>query len=229
MILNIRLVFLILVIVVFATGTGFISYSQSNGIPLKQAYDNGNVIIIQNTSAGTVPHQVNITNNGRDPIKVQTGDVLTSNSSQNLVIAENISVKQNSTEQINAYCLDPSNQAIAGAKLHSSGTSSNAIKQVIYSSNLKDTTNATNAQVQIWILTSGVNFNIYSGEPVALVSTQKINYTKLRQIVSDAKSALASKFNIKVDDIKNINQNGTSSSGGIIDGFMNWLKSATGI
>lgn len=227
--MNVRLVFLIFLVVLFAAGTGFLSYSQSTGIPLTEAFNNGNVIITQNTSAGTVPHQVVVSNNGRDPIKIQVGDVLTANSSQNLVIAENKTVAKNSSETVSAYCLDPSTQAVVGTNLKANGTASNAIQQVIYGSNIKDTNNATNAQVQIWILTSGANFNIYSGEPVALVNAQKINYTKLRQIVSDAKTALALKFNVNVDDIKSINQNSTSNSGGTINGIYSWFKSITGI
>ncbi len=227
--MNIRLVFLIFLVVLFAAGTGFLSYSQSTGIPLKEAYDNGNVIITQNTSAGTVPHQVVIANNGKDPIKVQVGDVLTAKSSQDLVVAENKTVAKNSSEVIYAYCLEPSTAAVVGTKLKANGTSSNAIQQVIYGSNIKDTNNATNAQVQIWILTSGADFNIYSGEPVALVDAQNINYTKLRQIVSDAKAALASQFNVKVDNINSINQNSTSSSGGTLHGIYSWFKSLIGM
>ena len=227
--MNIRLVFLILVIVVFASWTGFESYSQSTGLPLAQAYSEGFVNITQNTSAGTVPHQVNISNNGKDPIKVVIGDVLSSESSQDLVIAENKTIKKNSTNIVSAYCLDPSKRALPGVKLKTNDTSSDAIKQVIYGSNINDINNATNAQVQIWILSSGVNFNIYSGEPVALVESQKINYTKLRQIVADAKTAISARFNVSADNIKNLNQNGTSNSNGILDGFSNWLKSTTGI
>lgn len=227
--MNIRLVFLILVIVVFASWTGFESYSQSTGLPLAQAYSEGFVNITQNTSAGTVPHQVNISNNGKDPIKVVIGDVLSSESSQDLVIAENKTIKKNSTNIVSAYCLDPSKRALPGVKLKTNDTSSDAIKQVIYGSNINDINNATNAQVQIWILSSGVNFNIYSGEPVALVESQKINYTKLRQIVADAKTAISARFNVSADNIKNLNQNGTSNSSGVLDGFSNWLKSTTGI
>ena len=47
--MSIRLVFLIFVIVIFAAGTGFLSYSQSTGISLAQAYTNGNVNITQIT------------------------------------------------------------------------------------------------------------------------------------------------------------------------------------
>lgn len=227
--MNFRLVLLIFLVVLFAVGTGFLSYSQSTGIPLKEAYDNGNVVITQNTSAGTVPHQVVVSNNGRDPIKVQVGDVLIANSSQNLVVAENKSIPTNSTDVIYAYCLDPSTQAVVGSKLKANGTASNAIQQVIASSNIHDQTNATNAQLEIWILTSGVNFNIYSGEPVALVNAQKINYTTLRQMVTNAKSSLASQFNVKVDNIKNINQSSTQNSNGTLKGVYHWFKSLIGM
>jgi len=227
--MNIRLVFLIFVIVIFAAGTGFLSYSQSTGIPLTQAYANGNVVITQNTSAGTIPHKVNISNNGKDPLKVQVGDVLTSDSSQDLVIAENKTLKINSTDLVSAYCIESAQRAVPGVKLKASGTSSNAIKQVIEGSNLNDLANATNVQVQIYILTSGVDFNIYSGEPVAVVQNQNINYTKLRQIVSDAKTALSTRFGVTVDNIKNINQNTTSNSGNIANEFLNWIKTNTGV
>jgi hypothetical protein len=227
--MNMRLVFLIFLIVVFAAGFGFISYSQSTGVSLNEAYGTGDIIITQNTSAGTVPHQVNIVNNGKDPIKVEVGDVLTAQSSQDLVIAENKTIKKNTTDTISAYCLDPSQRAIPGVKLKANGTSTNAVKQVIMASNINDLNNATNAQVQIWILTSGVDFNIYSGEPVAVVETQKINYTKLRQIVSDAKTAISTRFNVNVNNIDKLNQNGTSNSTGIVGGFINWIKSTTGI
>ncbi|MBZ2166906.1 hypothetical protein [Methanobacterium spitsbergense] len=227
--MNMRLVFLIFLIVVFAAGFGFISYSQSTGISLNEAYGTGNIVITQNTSAGTVPHQVNIVNNGNDPVKVEVGDVLTAQSSQDLVIAENKTIKKNNTDTISAYCLDPSQRAIPGVKLKANGTSTNAVKQVIMASNINDLNNATNAQVQIWILTSGVDFNIYSRESVAVVETQKINYTKLRQIVSDAKTAISTRFNVNVNNIDKLNQNGTSNSTGIVGGFINWIKSTTGI
>lgn len=227
--MNFRLVILIFLVVLFAAGTGYLSYSQSTGIPLKEAYDSGNVVITQNTSAGTVPHQVVVANNGRDPIKVQVGDVLIANSSQDLVVAENKTVSTNSSEMVYAYCLDPSTQAVVGSKLKANGTSSNAIKQVIAGSNIHDLTNATNAQLEIWILSEGVNFNIYSGEPVALVNTQKITYTTLKQMVNTAKSNLAAQFNVKVDNIKNINQNSTQNSEGTIKGVYHWFKSMIGM
>ena len=227
--MNIRLVILIFVIVFFAAGTGFLSYSQSTGISLTQAYTNGNVVITQNSTAGTIPHQVNIVNNGRDPVKVQVGDILTADSSQNLVVAENKTLKTNSTELVSAYCIEPSQRAIPGVKLKVSGTSSNAIKQIIESSNLKDLDATTNAQMQIFILTSGVDFNIYTGEPVAEVQNQNINYTKLRQIIATAKNNISTRYNVTADEIQNINQSQTSGSNNIVDSFLNWFKTTTGI
>lgn len=223
--MNIRLVFLIFLVVVFALGTGFMSYSQTTGISLKQAYSSGSVILTQSSTAGTVPHQVNITNTGNDPVKVQVGDILIGNSSQNLVIAENKTVKSNSTDIIHAYCMDPSTRAVTGAKLQVGNSSSGAVKQVIYGSNLNDLNNATDAQVQIWILTSGVDFNIYSGEPAALVENQNITYTKLKQMVSDSKNEIASRFNVNVNSIDSFNQSTTASSGGFLHGIYNWMKS----
>jgi hypothetical protein len=227
--MNIRLVFIILVILVFAVGSGYVSYSQSTGIPLKEAYSNGNVVITQNTSAGTVPHQVNIVNNGNDPIKVKVGDVLQSNTSQDLVIAENKTVKKNVTDTVLCYCLEPDQQAVPGANLNATKISSLSIKEVIMGSNPKDLQNATDTQVQIWILYSGVNFNLYSGEPVAMVQKQNMTYTKLRELVTDAKTAIASKFKVNADQIDNLNQNVGSSSDNVLDKIVNWLKTTTGL
>jgi hypothetical protein len=176
--MSIRLVFLIFVIVIFAAGTGFLSYSQSTGISLTQAYTDGNVLITQVTPAGSIPHHVNITNSGNEPIDVQIGDELVSNSSQNLVIAQNITINKNSSAIVSAYCIQPSQRAVPGVKLTVNGTSSNAVIQVIEGSNMNDINNATDTQVQIFILTTGANFYIYSGEPVAEVTNQSITYTK---------------------------------------------------
>ena len=226
--MNMRLVFLIFLIVLFATGFGFISYSQSTGKSLKDVYSTGNIVITQNTSAGTVPHIVNIVNNGSNPVKVEVGDILISQSSQDLVIAENKTINKNTTNTVFAYCLDPSKRAIPGETLKFNGTSTNAIKQTIMCSNINDINSATNVQVQIWILKIGADFNIYTGEPVAMVELQEINYTKLRQIVSDEKTAIATRFNIDPNNIDKLNQNNPSNSMDI-GGLINWIKSTIGI
>ena len=130
---------------------------------------------------------------------------------------------------MSAYCIQPSQRAVPGVKLKVNGTSSNAVKQVIEGSNSNDIINATSAQVQIFILTSGVNFNIYSGEPVAEVSNQSITYTKYRQLVTSASAALATRFNVTVSNIGNINQNQSSNSSDSVNGFLDWVKTSTGI
>jgi hypothetical protein len=227
--MNVRLVFLILVIVFFALGTGFMSYSQTTGVSFKQAYDAKTVVATQVTNPGTVPHQVSIKNTGNDAVKMVVGDVLTANSSQDLVIAENKTILANSTDNVNAYGLVPGQKSIPGVKFKPGGTSSTAIKEIIYSSNPNDLLNATATQVQIWIITSGIDFSIYTGEPVALVEQQNMSYTQLRQVVSDAKTSISTRFNVKTEEIKNLNENGTSNSGNIMDNFLTWLKSTTGI
>jgi len=227
--MSIRLVFLIFLIVAFAAATGFISYSQSTGISLKQAYDNGNLVITQNTSAGTVPHQINLVNSGNDPVKVKVGDILVTNSSQDLVVAENRTVEKNSTVLVVAYCIEPSERAVSGTKFAVGNPAPDAVKEIIYGSNTKDIANATSAQVQIWILATGNNLNIYSGEPVAMVETQNLTYTQLRQIVEDGKTSISTRYNIGVNEIKNLNLNETSNSSGVINGFLSWLKTSTGI
>ena len=48
-------------------------------------------------------------------------------------------------------------------------------------------------------------------------------------MVTNAKSNLASQFNVKVDNIKNINQNSTQSSYGTLKGVYHWFKSMIGM
>ena len=115
--MNIRVVSLVLIILVFALVSGVLSYSVSSGIPLKEAYNNGKITVIQETAAGTVPHQVMITNNASKAVKVKKGDVLASSISQNLVIAEDKIVASNSNETVKAYSLYTTPRAIVGTKL----------------------------------------------------------------------------------------------------------------
>jgi hypothetical protein len=232
--MNLRVILLVFIIFIFAVGFGVMSYSESLGIPLKQAYDNGKVTVVQNTTAGTVPHVVTIKNNDTKPVKVQKGDILKSNSSQDLVIAENSNIPENSTENINAYCFEPTQQAVVGAKLQpSSNTASSQIKQIITDSNPSDIQNATSAQLQIWTVVSGGNLTIYSGEPAALVDKQGITFFKLRQELTDAKSSVMSMFNVTSDGLENLTQQSTTTSSGdvqsLFNGFIDWIKGSLGI
>ena len=227
--MNLRVILLVFVIFIFAIGFGVMSYSQSLGVPLKQAYDEGKVTIVQNTTAGTVPHVVVVHNNGTKPVKLQKGDILKSNSSQDLVIAENDKVPQNSTGNVSAYCFEPGQEAVQGAKLSPSATTaSTQIKQIIDNSNPSDLQNATSTQLQIWTVVSGGNLNIYSGEPAALVDNQGITFSKLRQELANARSSVMTMFNVNSEGLTNLSQNSTTTSSGVqgvFNDFMSWIKS----
>jgi len=223
--MNIRLIIIIFLIIVFAAGTGAESYSQLSGVPLTKAYNGGHVVIIQITNAGTVPHQVLVNNTGIKPVKLSMGDVLNSNTSQNLVVAENVTVNANSSSDVDAYCLEPAKQAVPGATFNSVGTASNAIKEIIYSSNPNNLQNATSTQLQIWLLSSGTKFSIYTGEPVALIDEQGTSYTTLRKGIKYAKTLISLRFNITTDQINSYNQNSTSDNGNLWNNIVNSFKS----
>lgn len=221
--MNIRLIIIIFIITVFAVGTGWLSYSQLAGVPLTQAFDEGHVSITQITSAGTVPHQVSVNNTGTKPIKISIGDVLMSSSSQNLVVAENSTLSPNSTAVVKAYCLEPAKAAVAGATFNGVDMSSDAIKEVIYNSNPDNLQNATTTQLEIWILSSGTNFSVYQGEPVALVYQQQTSYYQLKQQIIYAKSLIEAEFNITADQIDSYNQNTTNQNS--LENIYNSIKS----
>lgn len=69
--MNIRVISLVLIVLVFTLASGMMSYSVSGGMPLKEAYNNGKITVVQQTAAGTVHHQVMITNNASKSVKVK--------------------------------------------------------------------------------------------------------------------------------------------------------------
>jgi hypothetical protein len=231
--MNIRILGIIFIILIFALGSGYLSYSVSGGTVLKDAYNNGNIKVIQKTSAGTVPHEVIITNEGNGIIKVKKGDVLTSTPSQDLVIAEDKKIASNSNETVKAYCIEPSQRAVINSKLLPVNNTYNGVTQVIRNSNPLDPESAYNAQLQIYLIMSGGNLNIYTGEPVAIVDTKKISWTQFRQDLSNAKSNLMTNFNVNESEIKDINQKQGSLNVGSpqswIDNLLSWLKGLVGI
>ncbi|MBI5681432.1 MAG: hypothetical protein HZC47_11110 [Methanobacterium sp.] len=230
--MNIRVLSIIFVILIFALGSGYLSYSVSGGTALKDAYSNGNIKVIQKTSAGTVPHEVIITNDGNVAVKVKKGDVLSSTPSQDLVIGEDKKVASNSNETVKAYCIEPSQRAVANTKLLPVNSTYNGVTQVIRNSNPLDPESAYKAQLQIYLIMSGGNLNIYTGEPVAIVDTKKISWTQFRQDVSNAKSDLMKTFNVNESEIKDLNQKQGLNVGNPqtwIDNFSNWLKGLLGM
>ncbi|OEC86768.1 MULTISPECIES: hypothetical protein [Methanobacterium] len=224
--MNIRVVSLVLVVLIFALVSGMISYSVSSGVHLNDAYTSGKITVVQQTAAGTVPHQVMITNNASKSVKVKKGDVLASTVSQDLVIAEDKTISSNSNATVKAYCLEPSQRAVVGTKLLPVNTTYSAITRVISDSNPTNSQSAMNAQLQIWIITSEGNLNPYTGEPVAVVDNNNITWSEFRQDIADAKSDVMSTFNVTESNIKNLNQtqSNSGSTSSWIDNTISWIK-----
>lgn len=224
--MNIRVISLVLIVLVFTLASGMMSYSVSGGMPLKEAYNNGKITVVQQTAAGTVPHQVMITNNASKSVKVKKGDVLESTLSQDLVIAEDKAIASNSNATVKAYCLDPSQRAVVGAKLLPVNSTYAAVTRVVSSSNPLNSQNAMNTQLQIWVITSEGNLDPYTGEPVAVVENNNMTWSQFRQDIANAKSDVMSTFNVKEDNIKNLNQTQSNSAqdSSWIDNTISWIK-----
>jgi len=167
-----------------------------------------------------------ITNNVSKSVKVKKGDVLSSTVSQNIVIAEDKTIASNANATVKAYCLDPSQKAVVGAKLLPTNATYSAITHVISSSNPSNSQSAMNAQLQIWVITSEGNLNLYTGEPVAVVENNNMTWSQFRQDIANAKSDVMSTFNVTEDNIKNLNQTQSSNTqiSSWIDNTINWIK-----
>jgi len=211
--MNIRLVLLITVVIVFSVGCGVLSFLYGGGITLEQAYDNNQTHIVQQTAAGSVPHNVTITNNGTQPLVVDKGTILTSKQSQDLVIIDDKKISSNTNDTVRAYCIEPEQQAVPGKTLVPSGVVSSQISQIIDSSNPSNLQNATKAQLEIWIIESGDDVDIYTGEASALGEGRQIRYYQLNESLSAAKNEVMEQFNLtSEEDIQNIPTTAESTS-----------------
>lgn len=229
--MNIRVVFLVAIIIMFAVGCGITSFSSGGGITLKEACDNGKAEITQKTTAGTIPHMVSIKNNGSKPLVVDKGTILKSKDSQDLVIAEDKKLDPNSNETVNAYCIEPKQSALSGSILTPSGYVSTQIKQIIDSSNPTDLQNATNSQLQIWVIMNGDEIDVYTGESPFIVKTQNIKYYQLRGNLTQAKTDVMSRFNITDEGLQNLRSTSETSQSSVswIDSFVEWLRGSLNI
>lgn len=229
--MNLRLILLVMVVVVFAVGCGAMSFLSGGGITLEQAYDSKQVDIIQKTAAGTIPHIVTITNNGSKPLMVDKGTILKSKESQDLVIITDKKISPNNNDTVQAYCIEPDQKAVPGSSLNPSGTASSQVKQIIDSSNPADLQNATQSQLQIWIIVSKGTVDVYSGEAMAVVQNQKTKYYQLQEKLDTAKKNVMSRFNLTSEGIQNISftvESSNSASTWISD-LRQWFKNNLGI
>ncbi len=235
--MNLRVILLVFVVILFFLASVLISFVSFETNSLSQGYQDGNVQLIQSTPAGTIPHIIIVKNNGKGPVMVESGQILTSNTSQNLVVAEDKVVEQNSSESLKAYCFEPNQSAVPGSNLTPTSQASTQVKTLIKNSNPNNIQNATQTQLEIWILVTKDNVNINVGEAPGLVQQQQISYSKLNQDIGTAKNNLISSFNISSSEIGNLNQtssqinlnNIVNNAFNWINRFVDWVKTTLGI
>jgi hypothetical protein len=229
--MNVRFILVVLVVMVFALGSGTISFISGSGITLKQAYDDKKVDIIQNTAAGTIPHNFTLKNNGNRPVVVDKGIVLKNDYSQDLVIIEDKKISPGTSATIKAYCFEPEQKAIPGAKLSPSSMVSGDIMQIIDSSNPSELSNATESQLQIWIVVDRGEVNASTGEAAYVVRTQKIRFYQMRQNLTTARNNVIKRFNLTGEGLQNLQSTSEFNAGSIpgINNVLTWLRSSLGM
>lgn len=227
--MNIRVIGVVLLVILFVLASTMLNISVTDGLDLSEAYSSGNIKVIQKTAAGTVPHEVEITNNGNKTIDVKKGNALSSTITQDLVIAEEKQITPGSTETLKVYGIEPSKRAVIGTKLLPVNNTYYGVNQVIIDSNPYDLESAYDAQLKIWIIMSGGNLNPYTGEPVAVVETKRITWTQFRQDLADSKASILKTFNITEDKIQNLNEKQKLNPQNWIDNAVNWIKASSGI
>ncbi len=225
--MNFRVILLVLVVIIFTLGCILVSNTYFESTSLKDTYNQGDVEIIQNTAAGTIPHVVLVKNSGKKPIMIETGQILESNTSQDLVIAEDKKVNQNSSSFIRAYCFQPNQTATPGAKLKPTDKASAEIQKIIKSTNLTDNQNTTQSQLQIWIMVSKNNLNINTGEAAIFIEKQGNNTDEISKKLQTAKNSIIKSLNITEGDLKNLNSSsnlGYNDILNLLNEFVNWIK-----
>lgn len=224
--MNYRIILVVVVVFLFATGLGAMNFISAKGLTLEDAYKEGNIIITQQTPAGTVPHEVNVQNKGKDPVNVQKGTILSSNDTQNLVIARDEVISPNSNITVPAYCIEPDQKAVEKKKLVVSGMAPQVITEIVSTSNPENPSDALNAQLKIWTIVGGSDFNLYKGEVVALSQEQEISFYDIKENMSNAKIEVMTQFNLTDDQMSKITINSSvlNQSQSITEQAIDWLN-----
>lgn len=223
--MNIRVLGFVLLIILFAVASAMFSLSVSGGVSLTDAYNSGNVKVIQKSAAGAIPHEVEIFNNGNSVINIKKGNVLSSSLSEELVIAENKQIAPSTSNMIKAFGIESSQRAVPDSKFLPVNNTYSAVDKIITVTNLQNSQITYEDQLKIWIIMSEGNFNPYTGEPVAVVENKGITWTQFRQNVQEAKSDIMKTFNVNDNEIKNLNHQ-TMKSPNWVDAITNWIKNA---
>lgn len=227
--MNIRVAGIVFIVILFALTSGYMSYSISGGEALNKVYNKENIQVIQSTSAGTVPHEVNVKNNGNEVIKVKKGEVLSSSISPDMIIAEDKTVEPKSNETVKAFSLEPSKRVNVGSKLLPVNTTYDSLNQVISESDPSNKQSAITTQLEIWIIMSGGNLNPYTGESVDVVEKNGINWTNFRQNISDAKTNIINTFNVNESQISSLKNKDINVGQTWIDDISDYITSSLGI
>lgn len=229
--MNFRVILLVLLVLIFTVGGIYLNVTTFESRSLEDAYNAGDLEIIQDTTAGTVPHVVMIKNNGKRPVMVETGQILGSYGSQDIVVAEDRMVNHNSSSFIRGYCYEPGQKAKPGEKLKQTGKASPEMIEIIENSNLADSNSTIQAQLQVWVIVSKDNLNTTSGEASVLLENQGLSPIETSRLLNESRSNLAENLNVSEGELKNIQPTSTVISNVFdgIGGFFNWIKNAFNI
>jgi hypothetical protein len=223
--MNFRIILVVIFIFLFASAMGAMNFISAKGLTLDEAYKNGDVEIIQQTTAGTIPHSITIANKGENPINIEKGSMLTSKSSQDMVIARDDVVLSGAKLTVPAYCIEPGEKAADKSKLKAAGLAPQVIIDIISISNPAQQSEAFNTQIKIWTITGGEDFNVYTGESLAVSQEQGISFYDIKQNMSNAKIEVMTKFNFTENQMNTININSPllNQSDSIFNQFFSWL------
>ena len=202
-----RIILVIGTIFMFALLSGIIGYVTIGGPDLEGAYHEGSVKITQKSSAGDVPHTVEVKNMGQRPVRVKTGIILRSEASGGLVTASSTEVAPGSSAEVFAYSIEPERRTMNGASLEPAGTVPSLMRDVLSSSNPEDPQDAFRTQLMIWVLARGDALNIYRGEVYAVVKARDMRFYQLRDNVTAVKSELVSEYGLTEDQLNEVNIN----------------------
>ncbi|HMK54686.1 MAG TPA: DUF6569 family protein [Methanobacteriaceae archaeon] len=227
--MNFRVILVVFLIVIFAVGMGAANFAAMGAVNLEKAQSDGKVEIIQNTAAGTVPHTVIIKNNGTQAVTVTKGQLLNNPSSQDLVVAEDITISAGSNSTVKAYCTEPDQKAVPGAKLTANQTANTMVLAIITTSTPSDPSSARSAQLEIWNLKKGGEVDPYTGEAQAMVQSSKSTYYQLKQDLAAAKTNVTSQFGLTNETLKTAENLANPQVTSGMDELRNWFKNTLGI
>jgi hypothetical protein len=107
------------------------------------------------------------------------------------------------TVQLYAYCVEPSQRAVSGSSLSSSGVEQSAvILKTAKDSDPSDTESARSAQMKIWVLESGGSTDTGQGEASAYAAG--MTSTQLQGNLTQAKNEIMSDYKVTEDQIGNL-------------------------